>query len=54
MIGIWPRLALFSGALALLLAPVANAAEAVDVELILAVDVSLSMSPDELEIQRDG
>ena len=26
----------------------------VDVELILAVDVSLSMSPDELEIQRDG
>jgi hypothetical protein len=29
-------------------------AEAVDVELILAVDVSLSMSPDELAIQRDG
>lgn len=30
------------------------AAEPVDVELILAVDVSLSMSPDELAIQRDG
>lgn len=29
-------------------------AEPVDVELILAVDVSLSMSPDELAIQRDG
>ncbi|MCO5163302.1 MAG: DUF1194 domain-containing protein [Mesorhizobium sp.] len=27
---------------------------AVDVELVLAVDVSLSMSPDELVIQRDG
>jgi hypothetical protein len=32
----------------------AVAAEPVDVELILAVDVSLSMSPDELEIQRQG
>lgn len=32
----------------------ARAAEAVDVELVLAVDVSLSMSPDELAIQRDG
>ena len=30
------------------------AAEPVDVELVLAVDVSLSMSPDELEIQRKG
>lgn len=30
------------------------AAEPVDVELVLAVDVSLSMSPDELKIQRDG
>lgn len=29
-------------------------AEPVDVELILAVDVSLSMSPQELAIQRDG
>jgi hypothetical protein len=32
----------------------AYAAEPVDVELVLAVDVSLSMSPDELVIQRDG
>lgn len=32
----------------------ASAAEPVDVELVLAVDVSLSMSPDELAIQRDG
>lgn len=31
-----------------------RAQEAVDVELILAVDVSLSMSPAEMEIQRDG
>ncbi|MGE0280982.1 MAG: DUF1194 domain-containing protein [Rhizobiaceae bacterium] len=31
-----------------------HAVESVDVELVLAVDVSLSMSPDELEIQRDG
>lgn len=31
-----------------------NAAEPVDVELVLAVDVSLSMSPLELEIQRRG
>src|SRR5690606_13461822 len=29
-------------------------AEPVDVELVLAVDVSLSMSPGELAIQRDG
>jgi hypothetical protein len=28
--------------------------EVVDVELVLAVDVSLSMSPSELDIQRDG
>jgi hypothetical protein len=35
--------------------PVAIAGdEVVDVELVLAVDVSLSMSPDELIIQRDG
>jgi hypothetical protein len=33
---------------------IAQKGEAVDVELILAVDVSLSMSPDELGIQRDG
>ena len=35
-------------------ASVSRADEPVDVELILAVDVSLSMSPDELEIQRHG
>jgi hypothetical protein len=35
-------------------APTAATAEVVDVELILAVDVSLSMSPGELAIQRDG
>ena len=34
--------------------PAARAQEAVDVELVLAVDVSLSMSVDELEIQRKG
>lgn len=40
----------------LLAAPVASAraADQVDVELVLAVDVSLSMSPAELEIQRRG
>src|SRR5690606_2093880 len=32
----------------------ALAAEPVDIELVLAVDVSLSMSPTELNIQRDG
>lgn len=36
------------------LGPEARADEPVDVELVLAVDVSLSMSPDELEIQRRG
>src|SRR5690606_10437572 len=34
--------------------PLAARADVVDVELILAVDVSLSMSPGELAIQRDG
>lgn len=34
--------------------PQTAAAEVVDVELILAVDVSLSMSPRELALQRDG
>lgn len=34
--------------------PMAWAKEPVDVELVLAVDVSLSMSPAELKIQRDG
>lgn len=41
-------------ALALFVAPGAGAAERVDIELVLAVDVSLSMSPGELEIQRHG
>ncbi|MEO5322544.1 DUF1194 domain-containing protein [Mesorhizobium sp. CC13] len=41
-------------ALVLGLAPQSAGAEQVDVELVLAVDVSLSMSPDELEIQRHG
>lgn len=41
-------------ALAVGLVPQASAAEQVDVELVLAVDVSLSMSPEELEIQRHG
>lgn len=40
--------------LGVLLAPGAKAAEQVDVELVLAVDVSLSMSREELEIQRHG
>ena len=41
-------------AAAVLLTGDATAAEPVDVELVLAVDVSLSMSPMELEIQREG
>lgn len=41
-------------ALMLGLASQSLAVEQVDVELVLAVDVSLSMSPDELEIQRHG
>ena len=41
-------------AAAAILAGPAPAAEPVDVELVLAVDVSLSMSPMELNIQRDG
>ena len=47
---------IFGGVLAAL-APVGAvpaSAEPVDVELVLAVDVSLSMSPAELAIQRDG
>jgi len=43
-----------SGALFALAPMRAQAAEPVDVELVLAVDVSLSMSPGELEIQRRG
>ncbi|KAB2955507.1 MAG: DUF1194 domain-containing protein [Rhizobiaceae bacterium] len=47
---------IFGGALAALFSAsaVPASAEAVDVELVLAVDVSLSMSPAELAIQRDG
>ena len=49
---------LLSGAAALAsmlwLTQISAAVEPVDVELVLAVDVSLSMSPDELEIQRRG
>ncbi len=41
-------------AAAALFASQSLAAEPVDVELVLAVDVSLSMSPEELEIQRSG
>lgn len=41
-------------ALTTLAVPGGLAAEPVDIELVLAVDVSLSMSPDELEIQRRG
>ncbi|MBX3580739.1 MAG: DUF1194 domain-containing protein [Rhizobiaceae bacterium] len=50
-----PRLTrlLIAVAAALHVLPV-SAAERVDVELVLAVDVSLSMSPIELKIQRDG
>jgi hypothetical protein len=50
-----PRFArmMFAAAAAIFAGP-ASAAEPVDVELVLAVDVSLSMSPMELEIQRDG
>ncbi|MEW9805145.1 DUF1194 domain-containing protein [Mesorhizobium sp. ZMM04-5] len=45
--------ALIAAAAATLSAP-ASAVEPVDVELVLAVDVSLSMSPMELDIQRHG
>lgn len=46
----------FGGALAALttIGAAPASAEPVDVELVLAVDVSLSMSPAELAIQRDG
>lgn len=51
--GRW-RVPLGLATVALLSANPLRAAEPVDVELVLAVDVSLSMSPDELEIQRKG
>ena len=41
-------------ALGLLFAGPSVAVEPVDVELVLAVDVSLSMSSDELDLQRAG
>lgn len=44
---------MLAAAAAILAGPV-SAAEPVDIELVLAVDVSLSMSPTELNIQRDG
>lgn len=44
---------LFAGLSAGVMMP-ASAAETVDVELVLAVDVSLSMSPMELDVQRRG
>ncbi len=50
--------ATFAGICGLLAFPLvtapASAQEVVDVELVLAVDISLSMSQDELRIQRDG
>lgn len=51
-----PRPALHAGLLLTVAGALCGSAQAepVDVELILAVDVSLSMSPDELAIQRDG
>ena len=45
---------LLLGLLLLLLAPSATRAQSVDVALILAVDVSLSMDRDEQRAQRDG
>lgn len=55
LLGSW-RILTFGAVLALTLSNLhkADAAEEVDVELVLAVDVSLSMSPMELDIQRDG
>jgi len=50
--GLWRIL--LAAACSLPAAASARAAETVDVQLVLAVDVSLSMSPDELEIQRRG
>jgi hypothetical protein len=48
-------LALAGVSLVAALAPVARAADtAVDLELVLAVDISRSMDPDEQQLQRDG
>ena len=43
-----------AGAAALALPPTARAAEPVDVVLVLAVDVSRSIDPDEARLQREG
>ncbi|MDP3899372.1 MAG: DUF1194 domain-containing protein [Mesorhizobium sp.] len=50
----WMRGAALAALGAVVAVPAIAGDEAVDVELVLAVDVSLSMSPDELVIQRDG
>ena len=50
----WPSMFGVVLTLAVSLAPPSRAAEEVDVALVLAVDVSLSMSREELEIQRRG
>ena len=50
----WMRGAALAAVGALVGAPAIAGDEIVDVELVLAVEVSLSMSPDELIIQRDG
>ncbi len=43
-----------AGSVAFFLVPASAEEEIVDVQLVLAVDVSLSMSHEELQIQRDG
>lgn len=53
-ISILNKVGLTAGLIAMTLASPAASQEVVDVELVLAVDVSLSMSPSELKIQRDG
>ncbi|MCT7375240.1 DUF1194 domain-containing protein [Chelativorans salis] len=50
----WYWRKLLFGALVALVPACAHAQEAVDVELALGVDVSLSMSPAEMSIQREG
>jgi hypothetical protein len=48
-------LLVFAAAVALIAAPVgASAAEDVDLALVIAVDISFSMDPEEQELQRDG
>jgi hypothetical protein len=50
----WSRLPFAAALLALVLASTARAETEVDVALVLAVDVSRSMDPDEQDLQRDG